>query len=136
MAYVDRTWINGNLWRPENWSVFRETVRTNNDVEGWHRGLNNRANGSKLPFYVMVPLLRTEADDVTLTVRLVSEQMMTRNHRMQYKKLHDKLYEIWDRYENEDEYTTSRLLRESSHLVGTGPIPANIEDHGEDEDEE
>ncbi|KAH3840711.1 hypothetical protein DPMN_114166 [Dreissena polymorpha] len=23
---------------------------------------------------------------------------------MQYKKLHDKLYEIWDRYENEDEY--------------------------------
>ncbi|KAH3724253.1 hypothetical protein DPMN_050068 [Dreissena polymorpha] len=48
----------------------------------------------------MVPLLRTEADDVTLTVRLVSEQMVTRNHRMQYKKLHDKLYEIWDRYEN------------------------------------
>ncbi|KAH3851985.1 hypothetical protein DPMN_094474 [Dreissena polymorpha] len=55
----------------------------------------------------MVPLLRTEANDVTLTVWLVSEQMLTRNHRMQYKKLHDKLYEIWDRYENEDEYTTS-----------------------------
>ncbi|KAH3870867.1 hypothetical protein DPMN_034058 [Dreissena polymorpha] len=48
--------------------------------------------------------------------------MVTRNHRMQYKKLHDKLYEIWDRYENEDEYTNSRLLRESSNLVGTGPI--------------
>ena len=58
----------------------------------------------------------------TLTVWLVSEQMVTRNHRMQYKKL----YEIWDRYESEDEYTTSRLLRESSNLVGTGPIPANI----------
>ncbi|KAH3892875.1 hypothetical protein DPMN_017008 [Dreissena polymorpha] len=77
----------------------------------------------------MVPLLRTEADNVTLTVLLVSEQMVTRNHRMQYKKL----YEIWNRYESEDEYTTSRLLRESSNLVGTGPIPANIEDHGEDE---
>ncbi|KAH3840842.1 hypothetical protein DPMN_114299 [Dreissena polymorpha] len=60
----------------------------------------------------------------------------TNQQTMQYKKLHDKLYEIWDRYENEDEYTTSRLLRESSHLVGSGPIPANIEDHGEDEDEE
>ncbi|KAH3804610.1 hypothetical protein DPMN_137166 [Dreissena polymorpha] len=60
--------------------------------------------------------------------------MVTRNHRMQYKKLHEKLNEIWDRYENEDEYTTSRLLRESSNLVGTGPIPANVEDHGEDEE--
>ncbi|KAH3737897.1 hypothetical protein DPMN_044495 [Dreissena polymorpha] len=74
----------------------------------------------------------TEGDDVTLTVRLVSEQMVTRNHRMQYKRLRDKLYEIWDRYENE--YNTPRLLKESSNLVGTGPISANIEDRGEDEE--
>ncbi|XP_060560917.1 uncharacterized protein LOC132720740 [Ruditapes philippinarum] len=34
MEYVERTWINGSLWQPIHWSVFRETVRTNNDVEG------------------------------------------------------------------------------------------------------
>ena len=32
--YIKRTWITNQMWRPENWSVFRETVRTNNDVEG------------------------------------------------------------------------------------------------------
>lgn len=32
--YVRKTWIQGTMWTPANWSVFRETVRTNNDVEG------------------------------------------------------------------------------------------------------
>jgi hypothetical protein len=34
VEYINKTWINGSIWRPEHWSVFRETVRTNNDVEG------------------------------------------------------------------------------------------------------
>ena len=32
--YIDRTWINSNIWGPENWCVFGQSVRTNNDVEG------------------------------------------------------------------------------------------------------
>jgi len=36
MTYVEDTWIAGRVWKPENWSVFRETVRTNNDCEGKH----------------------------------------------------------------------------------------------------
>ncbi|KAH3725631.1 hypothetical protein DPMN_051479 [Dreissena polymorpha] len=31
-----------------------------------------------------------------------------------------------------DDFTTTKLLRGSSHLVGTGPISTNIEDYGED----
>ncbi|KAH3747449.1 hypothetical protein DPMN_181876, partial [Dreissena polymorpha] len=31
--YVERTWIRGSMWKPENWSVYRQTVRTNNEVE-------------------------------------------------------------------------------------------------------
>ncbi|XP_045212437.2 uncharacterized protein LOC123563591, partial [Mercenaria mercenaria] len=131
--YVNSKWISGNIWRPDNWSVFRETVRTNNDVEGWHRGINSRANGSKLPFYVLVPLLRSEAEDVTITVRLVSEHIVTRTHREKYKKIHQQLFNMWDKYENQDDYSTSQLLRECSHLVGIGPIPASIDDHGDDD---
>ena len=33
--YIDNTWIAGQ-WKPEDWCVFNQTVRTNNDVEGWH----------------------------------------------------------------------------------------------------
>lgn len=71
--------MNGRTWRPTDWSVFRESVRTSNDLEGYHRGINRRVNRASLPFYVMVPLLRDEARDVTIAPRLVSEIMVTRN---------------------------------------------------------
>ena len=32
--YIRHTWIEGTVWKPENWSVFKETIRTNNDTEG------------------------------------------------------------------------------------------------------
>lgn len=32
--YIRKNWIESSVWRPENWSAFRETIRTNNDVEG------------------------------------------------------------------------------------------------------
>ncbi|KAH3748838.1 hypothetical protein DPMN_183294 [Dreissena polymorpha] len=35
-----------------------QTVRTNNDVEGWHRRINTRAGRADLGFYMLVPLIR------------------------------------------------------------------------------
>ena len=32
--YVRRTWFESTVWAPDNWSIFRQSVRTNNDVEG------------------------------------------------------------------------------------------------------
>ena len=55
LQYMESMWIDAVVWKPENLSIFREMVRTNNDIEGWHRGLNSRANDNKLPFYVIVP---------------------------------------------------------------------------------
>ena len=34
-TYIYNTWIAGQ-WQPKDWCVFNQTVRTNNDVEGWH----------------------------------------------------------------------------------------------------
>ena len=36
--YFSRNWMNSTIWPPQNWSVYKNTVRTNNDVEG---GWNN-----------------------------------------------------------------------------------------------
>ena len=33
-AYFQDTWINSTVWPPQSCSVFKETVHTNNDVEG------------------------------------------------------------------------------------------------------
>ncbi|KAH3794680.1 hypothetical protein DPMN_148218 [Dreissena polymorpha] len=41
MEYVGRTWVNGTVWTPEHLSVLRETVRINNDFEGWYRKMKS-----------------------------------------------------------------------------------------------
>ena len=52
-----------------------EAIRTNNDIEGWHLGLNRCASGkSQLPFYLLVDLLHSEARRTALQIRLVSER--------------------------------------------------------------
>ena len=39
-----------------------KSIRTNNDIEGWHLGLNRRAAGkSQLPLYLLISLLYREA---------------------------------------------------------------------------
>ena len=39
-TYVHDTFIVG--WHPTNWSNYKQIIRTNNDVEGWHHRLNSR----------------------------------------------------------------------------------------------
>ena len=34
LAYMEDTWINSTTWKPENWSVYNQSIRTNNDTEG------------------------------------------------------------------------------------------------------
>lgn len=36
MTYLTNTWFNNRVWTVQQWSVYRQSVRTNNDVEGWH----------------------------------------------------------------------------------------------------
>ena len=45
VSYINRQWIKSTVFPPKNWSVYRQPVRTNNDIEGWHNALNRRANG-------------------------------------------------------------------------------------------
>ena len=32
--YISCTWMYSSIWKPHQWSVYNETVRTNNEVEG------------------------------------------------------------------------------------------------------
>ena len=34
LEYIDSTWMKSTVWPVECWSVFGQSVRTNNDVEG------------------------------------------------------------------------------------------------------
>ncbi|KAH3833573.1 hypothetical protein DPMN_106884 [Dreissena polymorpha] len=90
-----------------------------------------RAGRPDLGFYVLVPLLRREAETVDLTIRLVSEHALTRVHRKFFKEVHGRLFEIWEKYEDDD-MTTTQLMRACSHIIGLGP--STTQDDIRDED--
>ncbi|KAK3578033.1 hypothetical protein CHS0354_006712 [Potamilus streckersoni] len=59
VGYVRSTWITNTTFPVESWSVFKKYVRTNNDVNGWHRRINAKASKANLSFYVLVSLLKS-----------------------------------------------------------------------------
>ena len=62
---------------PKSLNVFMQSIRPNNDFEGWHHSLNKRAAGRcGLHFLMFVTLLHIEATLVSLQIRLVSERML------------------------------------------------------------
>ena len=36
VRYLENTWMDNAVWRPRNWSIYRHSIRTNNDVEGMY----------------------------------------------------------------------------------------------------
>ncbi|KAL3858188.1 hypothetical protein ACJMK2_012792 [Sinanodonta woodiana] len=62
IGYLRRQWLDNPVFPAEDWSVYHQKVRTNNDVEGWHHRLNSRAVHMELGFYQLEPLLWRVAD--------------------------------------------------------------------------
>lgn len=51
--YIKRQWIENSIFTPKEWSVYRQTILSNNDVKGWHNALNRSAGGQcGLPLYI------------------------------------------------------------------------------------
>lgn len=84
-------------------------------MKGWHRRINGKAGRSLLHFYLLVPLLRKEANTVDIQMRQVEEQALVRHQRTTYKKLQGRISELWQKYD-EKQVKTSEFLREIGHL--------------------
>ena len=94
---VQRTWLDSTVWPPSVWSAFKQPVRTNNDVEGWHARLNSRANHGRLNLYQLLYLLHEEAVLVNIGVHMLSDAGTSRLQRKKYTRLHSRLSTMWDR---------------------------------------
>jgi len=117
MAYVNNTWISSRLWPASCWSAYRSSVRTNNDVEGWHNRLNRQTRNGKLDLYQLACVLYAEAEYVDVQAVLVRQNRLRRHQRRTYRKVQGRLHEYWRRYAA-GELTTSQLLR-GLHRVET-----------------
>ncbi|XP_061192163.1 uncharacterized protein LOC133200365 [Saccostrea echinata] len=115
MVYLEETWIDNPLWPTHSWSVFRQSIRTNNDVEGWHRRLNDQSPNGQLPFYVLVPLLHQEANLLPLQRKLVSEGKLCRRQRKTGQQ--QRIFRLWDQYESK-EIRSLRFLSKCGKIIG------------------
>ena len=65
-SYVADNWVTSRTFPLATWSVYMEPIRKNNNLEGWHNGLNRRAKGkSQLPLYLLIQLLHKESSLVS-----------------------------------------------------------------------
>ena len=88
-TYMGRPRRNGHRDNPmfaqEMWNMYSRTrnhlPRTNNNVEGWHRRINNKGGRGQVQLYVLVPLLHTEAKFVSLQAKLVRDGKLERYQR-------------------------------------------------------
>ena len=79
----------------------KQPIRANNDIEGWHNALNRCAGGqSGLPLYLLIELLEREARLTSITIRLVSNEKLSRIQRKCYRNVQRKLLGFWEQYEN------------------------------------
>ena len=73
--YIEATCLLSRTWSPDRWSVFGQSVRTNNDVEGWHNGLKNLGHRD-MPFYRLIETLERKSKWTSLSCRLVRESKL------------------------------------------------------------
>ena len=115
-TYITTTWLENPLWPTSSWSVFGRVVRTNNDVEGWHCRLNQKAKKGQLPFYLLLHLLHEETKWINLQGRLVLENKLTRREERRSRKVQSKVLSIWDNY-SYGNISASQLLNACAKLV-------------------
>ena len=115
-AYIRHTWLENTLWPPTRWAVFYRFVRTNNDVEGWHRRLNSKATRGQLNLYLLLQLLSREAALVDVNLILLRESAIIRRQRRVARNTTGRLFTIWDRLIAREK-TVRQTLKAASKLL-------------------
>ena len=95
---MDRQWIHHSVWSAETWSVYRRAVRTNNDCESWHAGLNRKAETCHLAVYKLIMMLFREAKAVQVSVKLLSDGKVQRITSKSCSHVQAKLVKLWNEY--------------------------------------
>ena len=67
LRYVESQWVSSTTFPPKSWSQYGLEIRTNNDVEGWHRGFNS---GQPRPaFYTFMTKVYNSLEDTRMLMQ-------------------------------------------------------------------
>ena len=125
LQYVQTNWLENVIWKPKFWSVYKQPVRTNNDVEGWHLRLNKRGRDGCPPFYSLVQLLYKEAELIPIQATLLCQKKLKRSQKKMYKSIQQNLFNFWTEFENRkngDNPMSSWKLLKLVSMAYTNPI--------------
>ena len=80
---------------PESWSIFGQSVRTNNN-EGWHYHLNHICARENVNIYVLIEVLHKECTFIFTQCQLLADEKLRHYQRKPYIKHQQKILELWD----------------------------------------
>lgn len=116
LRYFNKNWILNATIPPTTWSNYMRSVRTNNDVEGWHQRLNGSTPVAHPNLYFLVFMLQEETKELAVQIRMVIEHQVTRRVRRESCDKNERLFELWAMYDAKT-ITTSAFLRECGKLA-------------------
>ena len=117
VSYIDKTWISSDKRPPSSWTTFQRTIRTNNDVEGWHVRLNKEIPHEHPNIYILIQTLKEEASLLPLNITLVSQRKLYRFQKKSTVEKRETLRQLWREYNSENrDITTSEYLRRCAAL--------------------
>ena len=86
------------IWKPKDVSAYQRMVRTNNDLEGYHRKLNKRCVSDHPPIYKLLEVLYDEARLVDFTYKAISSAHVAMIRRKKSRETQAKVQNVWDDY--------------------------------------
>lgn len=139
--YVKYYWIDCNTWPPSTWCVYMQSIRTNNDTEGWHTRLHKLAgllNQSGMNFYTLVELLYHDANSLDLNLKLLFQHRSLRRQRPSSRLVNGKIFSLWEAFNSysEDRISSVELLEKLSKVhCANIKLKKSVDDHREELDE-
>ena len=118
LDYFQRQWLNNTTIPVKAWSVFGRPIRTNNNVEGWHKRINSQAHSQQsINMYLLIDTLYKESVNVNLQIQFLSNGAVLRYQRAKYRKLQAIIFKAWQNL-SDGEISAKQLLKLCSRLNG------------------
>ena len=115
--YTKRQWIDSEIFQTECWSVYMQTITTNNETEGWNYRMQLKPDGKKgLNVYELIQLLFSEASLLPLNVELLCQDKLRHYQRRQHKESQARIFYLWHEYENRA-INTRELLAHGANVM-------------------
>ncbi|EFX75957.1 hypothetical protein DAPPUDRAFT_249508 [Daphnia pulex] len=111
--YIDTTYIKSTVWPPQNWSMFNQHERTNNNVEGTHNNLKAVAGPSSISLVTFILKMKDEAEKIPMTAKLLSQEQALRRLNKNAESKQHHLTELWASYSRADNPISSKELLEA-----------------------